>query len=181
MMEQPNSLNQQTESTGNPDNRTRNIVIGCGIIALVFVCACALLGSATIGLFSYFGREPEGLAMQIEYPWTVQVNESFELIMTLRNSGDSTITIQEIDLDEALGGSILDGSVVERTDPPMEKDYSIPGIKSFLFNQSIGPGETQEIVFYLRAIEAGDFGGTVGAYLPGGQAVRQDTSISVLP
>ena len=62
----------------------------------------------------------------------------------------------------------------------MERDYSVPGIKSFMFKQSIAPGETQEVIFYLRAIETGEFGGSVAAYVCG-QAVRQEASISVLP
>lgn len=178
-MDEQKELGQSTE-TKKDNKRFGRIAIGCGLVLLIFICSCGLLGAATLGLFSYFGSEPEGLSLQTQYPWTVQVDDRFELILTLNNSGNNTITVESIDLDEAFGDSILDGTVVERTEPDMEKDYSIPGIKSFLFNQSLGPGETQEVIFYLRAIEIGDHGGTIGVYV-GGRATRQDVSISVLP
>jgi len=178
-MDEQEELVQATE-TKKEKRRYGPIAIGCGIFLLLSICGCVVFGAATIGLFSYWGSEPEGLGLQAQYPWTVQLDERFELILTLNNSGNGSITIDSIDLDESLSGSILDGAIVERTEPEMDKDYSIPGIKSFFYKETLAPGESQEMTFYLRATEKGDHGGTIGVYV-GGQATRQDVSISVLP
>jgi len=178
-MNEPFEPEQSVEPKKEKWSRGR-IAIGCGVALIIVVCACAILGAAGVGLLAYWGREPEGLSIQTEYPWTVQVDDEFIFILTLHNTGDKVISVGDIDLDEAFSGSILDGAVVERTEPTMGKDFSITGIKTFLYDRPLNPGETQEITFYLRAKEIGDFGGSIGVFV-GDNAVRGDASISILP
>ena len=69
---------------------------------------------------------------------------------------------------------------VNSFEPEMQKDFSIAGIKTFLYDRPLNPGETQKVTFYLRAKEIGDFGGSIGVFV-GDNAVRGDASISILP
>jgi hypothetical protein len=141
------------------------------IIAIV-VCVCLSCAAAVGGLF-YMGRDPENITISYSMPSVVKTGENFDLELTIKNTGDQTVTVMDIDLDEALGGSILDGAMVLETEPHMERDYSISGIKTFKYNTDIGPGETQVVTFHLQATTVGEFGGSIGVYV-GELAARID-------
>lgn len=133
---------------------------------LVGILACCCLGTvATVAALSYLGGEPENVSVDYSMPPVVQNGEAFDLVIRVTNIGGEPVTISDIDLDEALGGSILDGSVVLETEPFMERDYSVSGIKSFAYNRTIQPGETATITFHLQATQPGEFGGSVGLYI----------------
>jgi hypothetical protein len=134
------------------------------VAAVVGICCCITV-AGLIGVFAYFGREPEALSLEYDIPGVVQKGENFELVLTLTNTGTENLTISSIDLDEAFGGSILDGSTVLDTEPAMEKDYSLEGIKTFNYGKPIQPGETKTLTFHLQATEVGEFGGSIGVYV----------------
>jgi len=134
------------------------------VISGIFVCAC-LACAGTAGFVSYFGREPEDLRVSYSMTSVVQRDEKFDLTLLLSNTGSETFTISDIDLDEALSGSILDGAVVLETDPHMERDYSISGIKTFKYNETLKPGESKEVIFHMQAITVGEFGGSIGLFV----------------
>lgn len=98
-------------------------------------------------------------------PSVVRKGENFDLVLTLTNTGNTSFTVGDIDLDEILGGSILDGAIVLETEPIMERDYSVSGIKSFHYNQTLQPDETKHVIFHLQATTAGEFGGSIGIYV----------------
>jgi hypothetical protein len=135
------------------------------IIAVVVCCCLTIVG--IIGVLSYFGREPENVSVEYEMPSVVKNGQTFDLILKITNSGNESITVEDIDLDEALGGSILDGSVVLETEPDMERDYSVTGLKTFYYKQPIGPGETKTVTFHLQATTVGEYGGSIGIYVGG--------------
>ena len=120
-----------------------------------------------------FGGDPEGLAASYDMPGLVTSGETFDLVLSLTNTGETDMMVTDIDLDEAFGGSILDGAIVLTTDPPMEKDYSLSGIKTFKYNHTLYPGETQTVRFTLQAVSVGEFGGSIGIYV-GDKAKRFD-------
>ena len=142
------------------------IVVGIGL------CCCISI-AGVVGLFAYFGRTPENLSVQYEMPTVVSNGETFDLVLELTNTGSQSITVNDIDLDEAFGGSILDGCVVLETEPDMVRDYSVEWFKTFRYNQPIGPGETNIVTFHLQAATAGEFGGSIGVYV-GDLSVRID-------
>ena len=112
-----------------------------------------------------FSGEPEGLSANYSMPSFAKKGETFELVITLSNTGTTDIEVSDIDLDEAFDNSILDGSIVLSTDPPMEKDYSLSGIKTFKYNRIISPGDTHTVIFNLQAVTPGEFGGSIGIYV----------------
>lgn len=134
------------------------------LIAIVLGCIC-LACAGFVAFVAYFGQEPEGLSLNYSIPPVVQKGESFDFVLTITNSGTQPVTVNDIDLDEVLGGSILDGCTVLDTEPHMERDYSLEGVKTFKFNQAINPGESREVIFHLQANQAGEFGGSVGVYV----------------
>jgi hypothetical protein len=135
------------------------------------MCIFILAGGA--GLVAKFGGEPEGLSAEYSMPGLVTKGETFELVINLTNTGNADILISDIDLDEAFGGSILDGAIVLSTEPPMQKDYSLSGIKTFKYDRTLIPGETQTVRFSLQAVNTGEFGGSIGIYV-GDKAKRFD-------
>lgn len=168
MLDNENIPNSQTLDS-ETKSKVKPWVWVVGIMVLCLCLSCAGL----LGLLYYYGREPEGLSVSYSVPSSVNLNDEFDLTLTLTNTGNEAITIDEIDLDEAFGDSILDGCIVIETDPFMEKDYSIEGIKSFKLNRKLAPGETLEVTFRLQAVTPGEFGGSVGVYV-GGISVRLD-------
>ena len=134
------------------------IAIGIGI-------CCCLSIAGTVGLLAYFGQTPENLSIQYEMPTVVNNGQEFDLVLEVTNTGSESVMVNDIDLDEAFGGSILDGCVVLETEPYLERDYSVPGFKTFYYNQPIGPGETKVITFHLQATTVGEFGGSIGLYV----------------
>jgi hypothetical protein len=134
------------------------------LVVASLVCVC-LAGAGIVGFVMYFGQEPEGLSLEYTIPSVVSNGENFELILTITNSNSNPVTVSGIYLDNALADSLLDGSIVLETEPPMERDYSIESIKIFNYNQSINPGETISIVFHLQAITIGEFGGPIAIYV----------------
>jgi hypothetical protein len=142
------------------------------LLGILAVCVClGCLG--TVGVFYYFGQEPENLAIDYSMPSIVRKGENFDLVITMTNTGSTPFTIDDIDLDEVMGGSILDGSMVLTTEPEMERDYSTTGIKTFFYKQTLQPGETKQAIFHLQATTVGEFGGSIGVYI-GDNAKRFD-------
>lgn len=164
-MEINSSTDKIQESTPKGNHLWRNVAIGCGVLVILSVCGCLVFGAGSIGLLTYFVREPEDLSVEYTLPYSVMRGEEFEFLLTLINTGDSEFAVNDIDLDEAFGDSILDGAVVLWTDPPMEKDYSISGIKTFEYNRAIPAGETRQVTFRLQAVTSGEFGGSIGIYV----------------
>jgi hypothetical protein len=134
------------------------------VLVAVFSC-CGLLCAAAVGFVWYFGRNPANFTAEYSIPSIVNRGDEFELVIRMTNTGTEPVTVNDIDLDQAFGGSILDGALVLSTEPEMERDYSLSGIKTFRYNRPIPPGETHTVVFHLQASAAGEFGGSIGIYV----------------
>jgi hypothetical protein len=167
--EKPMEINSSTdkirESTPKGNHFWRYAALACGALVILSACGCLIFGAGSVGLLTYFGREPENLSVEYSLPYSVMRGEELELLLTLSNTGDSEFMVNDIDLDEAFTDSILDGVIVLWTDPPMERDYSIPGIKTFQYNRAIPAGETRQVTFRLQAVTSGEFGGSIGIYV----------------
>lgn len=168
------------EAPGNWLSRNKGLAIGCGVAAVISACACFCLCLLVVAFIAYFGRQPENLLAEAEYPQVVQEGEEFELVLTMYNTGDTPIVVGDIDLDEMLSASILDGAVVLETEPPMERDFSLQGVKTFKYDRVIPPGESRQATFLLEAIKPGEYGGSIGVY-SGDIAYTLQATITVVP
>ena len=147
-----------------PQARRSNL-FACGILLLLPISFCVILGIGGTAFIAYYAREPEFLDLEYSIPFSVNRGDEFDLVISLTNRGESDLFIGDIDLDQSFAGSILDGAVAVSTEPPMERDFSIPGIKSFEFNRPLAAGETQDVVFHLKAVTEGEVGGPVAVYV----------------
>lgn len=122
----------------------------------------------TAGLFIAFAlsvsQHPAGLQVTHDLPCQARVNENFDLTLKITNRSESDLFVGNIGLAEMFMPSLLEGMVVTGTEPQMNKDYSVEGVKLYYFNDTVGPGETRTVIFHLQAKTAGKFGGPVGVY-----------------
>ncbi len=154
--------------------------IGCGIVALLSASLFVITCLSVLFLLVYLGREPENLFVEVEYPWVVDKGDEFEFVLNIRNTGDTALTVGDIDLDVMFSDSILDGAIVVRTDPSMERDYSVPGVKTFRYNHTIPPGEKRQVTFFLKASTPGEFGGPIDVFT-GSISSRTNAAITITP
>ncbi len=163
-MEHSFGIDDSQSNTG--DQRTKKYIMwGCLGVLAIAVCVCVIPMAGGAGLLAKYGGEPEGLSADYSMPNLVKEGETFELVITMTNTGSSDIPVSDIDLDEMLDDSILDGAIVLSTDPDMKKDYSISGIKTFNYNHSIHPGKTNTVTFTIQAVTPGEYGGSIGIYV----------------
>ena len=145
--------------------RAKYAVFGCAALLILSMCGCAALGATSLGLLSYVSQEPEDLVVDYSIPDRVELGEEFEFILTLTNTGNSEILVGDIDFDEPIGGSILDGVTVIGTHPQMERNDPMPGFRSFHYGRTIPPGEQRLVAFRLQAATPGEFGGAIEVYV----------------
>jgi hypothetical protein len=172
----------------NPDNtrpmprkgwsKTKKAIVGGGVVIIILLCAGAVF-------FAYTARDTGMLGIQVNYPKTVQVGDSFELTLSLNNKGDRDIRVQDIDISPAVNGdndSILAGATVTRTEPAMESyEVSLVRMRDYHYDRVIKPGETQKVIFYLQAVKAGGFDTDIDLYLSDSHTSASDILISIIP
>ena len=180
----------------NPDNaprkgmsKSKKTAVGCIIGSIMLVCACGIviltLVCAVAGYFAYTFRNTDTLGIEVDYPKTVQVGDSFELTLTLNNKGEADIRVQDIDLSPAVNGnidSILAGATVTRTEPAMESyEVSLVKMRDYHYDRVMKPGETQQVIFYFQAVKAGGFDTDIDFYLSDSHTTASDIRISIIP
>lgn len=163
-MESPSVGNQGSSAQAN--RKTREYIVGgCGILLTLAAWICMVGTGLGAIIFSYFGGTPKNISVDYELPTHVLKGEEFDLVLVITNTGDTDMAVGDIDLDQALSGSILEGAVVLSTEPDMRRDYSIPGIKSFHYDRTIPAGESEKVTFRMQATTVGEYGGSIGVYV----------------
>ncbi len=168
-----------SSTSGSKPSTFQIVIIGCVIAIFVGLCLCFALAASSFGLLAYLGGEPEGLSVQFDLPYNVHVGDEFDLVLSISNTSEQPIHVTDIDLDVALSASILDGAVVISTDPPMQRDYSVPGIKMFKYDSTIQSGDTMTVRFHLQAHTPGEFSGPILIYV-GNHATLLSPVITIL-
>lgn len=133
-----------------PKSRTPWIV--CGVIALLIVCGgLGLLGA--FGVLAYIGKGSEGISLQLNSPSSVSAGEDFRVVVTVANQGSQTAQLDRIDLSQSLAQK----AQVSQVEPQAQ---AVNG-NSYTFDLPIDPGESQQVTFWLNAVEAGDISGEI--------------------
>lgn len=154
-----------TGSSSRTSRLGKYVAAGCVGLLVLAVCGCVALGVMEAGVLLHVSQEPENLIVSYSMPDHVELGEEFELILTLTNTGSSEILIGDIDFDEPLGDSILDGATVIGTDPQMERNDPLPGFRSFHYGRTIPAGEQRVAAFRLRATTPGQYFGSIEVYV----------------
>lgn len=109
-------------------------------------------------LFIY-ADTPSDIAIEVDAPLEVEVGDLFGVTTTITNhSARRTHRLHSIDI----ATDYLDGAALIASSPTYTEAYDIPFMpqRSYEFGgHPIGPGETLEVRFDLKALKAGDFGG----------------------
>ena len=149
----------------NPNNNNNNrtfIWIGVGCVGLL-VCIVALVVFGISGLAWLGAQEPENATINVDIPINAKVDETFEIRITITNTGTEAITLDSLDM--TLG--YLDGFIINQSDPSYTDtyEYDIPltqeKARAFTYQKTIMPGETLTVILSGIAVKAGDFSGDV--------------------
>jgi S1-C subfamily serine protease len=112
-----------------------------------------LLGGAS----SLFSLPPAGLEMQLNIPENIAKGENYQISVSLVNTGNNTLTIDEIHLPQTL----LDASILLEATPADKVRRSYGEYTSFEYGNTLAPGEKQDYHFLLQNQSAGKFSGAV--------------------
>ena len=149
----------------NLDNRKNNktlLWIGGGCL-IIFLCILILIVSGTGGIMWLGLQTPENIDVSINTPINIDVGDTVELIVTITNTGTSSVELNSIDISL----NYLNGFVVEETTPPFTETSQFDAwfvdetYQTFYFYQAIESGETLSIVFNAQAVLTGDFSGDI--------------------
>ncbi len=169
-------------SPARPANLSRRILVGWAIVGVMLACAGVFWAAAD--LVSTF-KPSSRLAAEVEYPATVKVGERFKLVLRLTNRSEADLKVGDIDLSPAPASehdSVLAGARVESTIPSMESTgYPSMKLRSFHYNRVIQAGDTDTVVFYLRAVQPGEFHTSIDTYLEDETVVIWDFGNTIVP
>jgi hypothetical protein len=138
--------------------QVNRLAVGCAALStsclvLTYLCVCLL------GLAAYrFGRAPDHLVAEMNYPLTVRTGERFDMTITLRNWGSTPITVTEVSLGNRGSGELLDGLIVRKADEALTLKSNASGYTCSIV---LAPGEQRDLVFTLEGSRAGEFGSSV--------------------
>lgn len=98
-------------------------------------------------------------------PAEVVATEAFPLGVDVKNPHGSAITLDSVDIDDAL----LKGLQVISVDPKPKDTMHVPVLnqRSWTFGLSVPAGSVQRVTFNVRPLNVGRFSGNVGACNPG--------------
>jgi S1-C subfamily serine protease len=150
----------------NPDptpKKSNRTLITCGIIGVVAVCIGVMVLAGVLGASFFYGEE-QNLALAITAPPPVAANQSFKIIVNLNNSGNSALTINEVQLPKA----ILRGAELTGITPNSSGASDHSDAVGYKFDLSIPAGKSEPITFAFKATQPGDYNGdikvTVGSH-----------------
>ena len=138
---------------------TKLALAGC---AVVFLLVVGVVVAGVAGLF-YMGQGPQGVAVSIEGPTTVGLDEEFALTVVVENQRPSK-SFELTDIDIADG--YFERFILLGNNPEPQSSMHVPivGVRSFTFGRDIPAGETVEFEFRLRPVTAGVARGDVDVY-----------------
>jgi hypothetical protein len=116
---------------------------------LLFV---ALLGCGAFDM-------PENVDISIDSPVSVGVDEEFQIVLTINNTGPSTQTLVDLDVADAY----LEGVVVREIDPTFSDAMHVPfdNTQSYSMDLALPAAQTVKVTISAYAAHVGDFGGDI--------------------
>jgi hypothetical protein len=135
-------------------------------MALAFLVAASLGGCAP-GREATPGREPAsgpGLSFEVApaAPATIEAGKLFTFVVEVRNPHDTALTLDRVDLADALAAPLQLVSV----QPMPQRMAHARGVHSWTFGEKVAPRASLRVVYRLRAPREGRFRGTVEACTP---------------
>lgn len=119
--------------------------------AMVAVASLAAWGVAVWFLGPYIIWAPEGINVSAETPQSVQVGDSIEMTIRVRNDGPEDRVLSAITIEMGF----LMGFSVDRVEPPFTTSEPATDYRVYRFETPIPAGEVTPIRFSLRATGEG--------------------------
>lgn len=166
-MNNPNSVSEQGKIIQEDKPKKKKIWLwwlgGCGLLA------CIAIGIIAFYLFNSSGEPSYPLDGNVTFPSTVKKGEDFDFVITLTNSTDEVVFIYHVVLHDLVtmpnSSSLLVGAKVISVEPNMDAEpLGIQNDIQFAYFQEIKPGETQTVIFHMRAENTGTYYTSVGVY-----------------
>jgi hypothetical protein len=128
------------------------VAVGCGLL-VVGGAVVAVLG------LSWIVREPTGVEVLVETPLQVALDQRFQMVTVIKNTGPKSLTVVDVDV----ANSYLEGVVVQSSQPPFRDAMHVPIDEtiSHSFDQTVEPGSELRVTFEMVAVHPGDFAGDV--------------------
>lgn len=174
MSENLASTESQQVRASKKSTRTKWLT-GCSAV-LLLICVCT---AVAVGLYVNSAGDLETLTATHSIPDSVLKGDRFEFILTLINIRDSDITLSHIDLDQVVGGSILEGSAFISSDPPADRYFLGSEYKYFVYHFTIPSVESRQVTFVLEATRSGEYGGPIGVFVGNKGKQINDVTITI--
>jgi hypothetical protein len=112
----------------------------------------ALLGCGTFEM-------PENVDISIDAPVSVMVDEEFQIVLTINNTGPSAQTLVDLDVAD----EYLEGVVVREIDPAFSDAMHVPfdNTQSYSMDLALPASQAVKVTISAHAAHAGDFGGDI--------------------
>jgi S1-C subfamily serine protease/predicted Ser/Thr protein kinase len=139
-----------------PLKKSSRLWITCGALVVVGICITVVAVTGGFGaLLAIFGPEPEGLGVDVLAPGTVAAGEEFIITVNLTNSGTKDITVDQIQIPNAL----LTAAVGMGSEPASSGQVDYGDATAYQFALLLAPGETKSVDFQFKSLTPGDFSG----------------------
>lgn len=137
-------------------SRNNKILLGCGLLVVVFLCGGLVFASGygIVNLVSDRLAAPDyDVAVRVD-PASVYPGETMELLVTIRNQGSREMIVESV----TLPADLLAGVVLRRVEPAATGQA---GSGEYVFDFPLAPGNSLEIVFELAGVEPGRYLGNL--------------------
>jgi hypothetical protein len=103
---------------------------------------------------------------ELAFPSTVKKDDKFDFVVTLTNPTTNPIFINHIVLHRSSGPSLLDGATVTGVEPEMNFEILVTSRNDMQYSyfREIKPGETQTVIFHMKALNPGIYYLNLGVY-----------------
>ena len=104
-------------------------------------------------------EHPENVEIRVEAPFSIDVNQAFEVVLTVKNTGSSNQTLVDVDIAD----EYLEGVVVSAMDPAFKEAMHIPfdNTQSYSMDLALPPGQEITITISAFAAHTGDYAGDI--------------------
>lgn len=112
-----------------------------------------LIASLGCGAF----EEPQNVEISIDVPVSVSVDQEFNIVLTVKNTGSTTRTLAYVDVAD----EYLEGVVVRGMDPAFKSAEHIPfdNTESYSLDVALPPAQEVTVTVSAYAAHTGDYAG----------------------
>ena len=113
---------------------------------------------ASLGCSAF--KEPENVDIRVDAPLSVQVDQEFDITLTIRNTGASAQTLVDLDIAD----EYLEGVVVSEMDPPFSDATHVgfgDNTQSYSMDITLPAGQEVTVTISAYAAHAGDYAGDI--------------------